>query len=454
MVPGFVGFSVFTLVTEGLWRYTGFFILRSVSSVSLMPVNSKRLLPPSKQSWWAQPLILFSVISVAMGQTLVFAILPPLGREVGLMEIQVGGIISASSIIFSLASSIWGNQSERWGRKRVMLTGLFGYTFGTLLFATTFYLGLNKLMVGWWLFGSLVLTRMLQSTVMAATVPAATAYMADITDVSGRTAAMGKLGAAQSVGSIIGPAVAGGLAMVSLLLPLYFAAVLTFIAAISVWFLLPESPHRHDASGRAKSIAEQVVIAVKGYFDKRYVSFLFIGVSMFTAFAVTQQTLGFFFQDRMGLDGQHTARTVGLAMMISALSSLLAQAVVVQRFNLKPMTLVRVGIPIMMLGFLILACAQQNSWLIGCLGFVGFGMGLTLSGFTSAATLSVSANEQGAVAGVIAASPALGFIFGPIIGTTLYQYGETWPYWFTISMFVPLTAYVWWLKPEQAVMSE
>ncbi|MBL4608997.1 MAG: MFS transporter [Pseudomonadales bacterium] len=415
------------------------------------PISSsdKSPSPANPAQRWAQPLIFLSIISVGMGQTLVFAILPSLGREVGLMEVQIGGIISASSVIFSLSSAIWGNQSERWGRKRVMIIGLSGYTLGTLLFATTFWLGLNGWLVGWMLFASLVFTRMLQSTVMAAATPAATAYMADITDFKSRTAAMGKIGAAQSIGTIAGPAVGGGLAIFSLLLPLYVAAAVTFVATILVWKLLPESPHKRNNSAAPLGIGQQIIIAIKGYFDKRYVSFLFIGVSMFMAFAVTQQTLGFFYQDRMGLDGQHTAQTVGIAMIISAISSLIAQGVIVQRFNFEPMTLVRMGLPIMAIGFFILANAEQHSWLIGCLAFVGFGMGLTMPGFTAAATLSVSASEQGAVAGVIAASPALGFIVGPIVGTTLYQYGETLPYWFTTGVFIPLTAYVWWLKPEK-----
>ncbi|MEE4300777.1 MAG: hypothetical protein V2J24_15160, partial [Pseudomonadales bacterium] len=52
--------------------------------------------------------ILFScLVAVGMGQTIVFAILPPLGREIGLAEVQVGAIVSASSITFFIASPIW-----------------------------------------------------------------------------------------------------------------------------------------------------------------------------------------------------------------------------------------------------------------------------------------------------------------------------------------------------------
>ncbi|MCG8671989.1 MAG: MFS transporter [Pseudomonadales bacterium] len=85
--------------------------------------------------------IFMAIMAVSMGQTVVFAILAPLGREAGLVELQIGGIITCSSITFSLFSPIWGRASDRLGRKAVMLIGLIGYTVGTVIFASTFFAG-------------------------------------------------------------------------------------------------------------------------------------------------------------------------------------------------------------------------------------------------------------------------------------------------------------------------
>ena len=71
-----------------------------------------------------------------------FAILGPLGREVGMSELQISSIIAASSLVVFLASPHWGRLSDRWGRKRVMVIGLFGYACGNLLFASVFHLTL------------------------------------------------------------------------------------------------------------------------------------------------------------------------------------------------------------------------------------------------------------------------------------------------------------------------
>ena len=75
------------------------------------------------------------VFAHGMGQSMVFAMLPALGREVGLAEVAIGAVISMSSLVFFIGSRAWGRISDRWGRKPVILCGLWGYSIGTLVFA-------------------------------------------------------------------------------------------------------------------------------------------------------------------------------------------------------------------------------------------------------------------------------------------------------------------------------
>src|SRR5690554_124694 len=144
----------------------------------------------AKPSSW---LLLLAVAVTAMGQTLVFAILPSLGRASGLADIQVGLIITCSALAFALASPVWGRFSEHRGRRPVIVIGLSGYALGTLLFALSFEAGFCGWVSGSKLLFLLVMARMLQALVMAASPPAATAYMADITTAAERTRGMVKL---------------------------------------------------------------------------------------------------------------------------------------------------------------------------------------------------------------------------------------------------------------------
>jgi MFS family permease len=88
------------------------------------------------------------VFAHGMGQTIVMAILPSLGREIHLGEFAIGAIISASSLVFFISSRIWGRISDRWGRKPVILVGLWGYAAGTLVFAALFAAGMQGLLAG------------------------------------------------------------------------------------------------------------------------------------------------------------------------------------------------------------------------------------------------------------------------------------------------------------------
>ena len=383
--------------------------------------------------------MLFSLVSVGMGFTVLFPVLAPLGREIGLTEIQITAVITASSLTVFLTSPMWGRISDRWGRKHVMLVGLFGFAAGTVLFNSVLFAGLSGALMGGVLFGALVLARMMHAGVMSATMPAANAYMADITDAGNRTKGMGAAGAATNVGSILGPAVAG-LAVVSLLTPLWVMAIVAFLNGLFVWRFLPEPP-RHKLPAKP--------VRMK-YSDPRILPFIIVGVMMFTGMALVQQTMGFRFQDTLGLTAAETASTFGTAMMLSAVCSLISQGVIVQRFNFQPFTLLRMSMPLLICAFVILAVVDTQFWLTVAMMILGLGMGMAGPGFMAGASLAVSTEEQGAVAGVAGSCGPLGFTIGPLLGGTLYQYQPELPYAVAAGLYVILFVAMFWLgrKPR------
>ena len=378
---------------------------------------------------YARRVLLASLVAIGLGQTVLFAVLAPLGREIGLTELQVGMIISASSITVFLTVPIWGRMSDRWGRKRVMLIGLFGYTLGTVIFATVFHSAMIGLLATTPAFIALTLSRVAHASVMSATMPASTAYMADITDLTTRIKGMGAVGAANNVGAILGPAIGGGLAVFSLLTPIWVAAGLIFVTGLVVVFALPELP-RHPTGTTPPPRMR--------YTDRRILPYMIVGVVMFMGFAVVQQTMAFRFQDTLNLTGIETARTFGSAMMLSAFASLFAQAVIVQRFDIAPFTLLRMAMPLLICAFAIMAFASTRTPLLGAMAMLGLGMGLAGPAFMAGASMAVSAREQGAVAGVAGACGPMGFTLGPLIGTALYQIQPEYPYLFTLIVYIPL----------------
>lgn len=389
-------------------------------------------LPEDSASKLSSRLVLFSVLATGIGQSMTFALLAPLGREVGLGEVQIGLIITCSSLVFTLTSPVWGRRCDRWGRKPVMLLGLFGYSFGCILFASVFLFGLKGLLSGLTLYLLAISSRVLMASLMSASPAAASAYIADTTSAEQRVAGMGKLGAARTLGAILGPALSGLLAVLGLLAPLYIAAAITLVSSILLALVLREPP---------RSASQAIPRPRLRLLDRRYFPYILVGFVTFLAFSMMSQTIGFYIQDRFVLDGQATAQAIGLGMGGSALMSFLSQTFVAGRGKLSPYRLMNLGLPILLLGYGLLLLAGSIGALVVMLGILGLGVGMVSPGYTAGASLAVGPEEQGAVGGLISACPAAGFVLGPIVGTSLYQIQPTLPYYCACALMLPLVLY-------------
>jgi len=368
---------------------------------------------PATLSRHQTTVLILALMATGMGQSLVFAILAPLGREVELGELQITSIIAISALIFSLAAPRWGRFSDRVGRKPVIICGLLGYTVGTLLFTSVFYAGLAGLLGGSLLYGTVLAARCCQAVIMSGTNPAASAYAADHTGAEQRTRTMARLGTANSMGTILGPAVSGALATFGLLAPLYFAAGLAFFAALLVWWQLPVTP--------PQDLTRRPLSARLRFTDRRILLLLATAVGLFVGYSGIQQTLGFQLQDKLGLSGIETAQMTGAALMVSAAFTFLVQVTVMQRIKLKATQFIRLGLTSLLFGAAVIAGFETFTVLAVGMAFLGIGLGLCMPAISAGASLAVQPEEQGAAAGLVSACPAIGFVSGPLIAGALYQ---------------------------------
>jgi len=353
-----------------------------------------------------------SLAAQALGQTAMFAVLPSIGREVGLLEIQVGAIIAASSVVFFFAGPMWGRASDRFGRRKVFLIGMVGYVVGGSLFAASFWVALEGMLLPFYAWLCMIVARMTQATLMSASQPAAGAFIADITGAHDSAKGLARIGAANNLGSIIGPAVGGMLAMVSLFAPFVLAVISVGIAAVLSYFLLPTAP-RQPATAVARPKLK--------FTDRRLVPWVIPGILMFLGAAVVQQTLSFRIQDALSLDAAGAAGAFGTTMMASAIAALLAQSVFVQRVRLSPGGWLGLGLPLLVLALLGMGLFSSFTGFVVANVIMGFGMGFAGAGFSAGASLSVKPEEQGAASGIIAACSAAGWIVGPLLGPGLYR---------------------------------
>src|SRR5512147_2702467 len=75
------------------------------------------------------------LICVGLGQSMLFAILPPAARSIGLTPFQVSTIFATSAAIWVFVSPMWGRRSDVMGRRPVILIGLLGFAASMVLLA-------------------------------------------------------------------------------------------------------------------------------------------------------------------------------------------------------------------------------------------------------------------------------------------------------------------------------
>ena len=63
--------------------------------------------------------LILGLMATGIGQSLVFALLAPLGREVNLSEVQITSLIAMSSLSFALTAPRWGVSATASGASRL-----------------------------------------------------------------------------------------------------------------------------------------------------------------------------------------------------------------------------------------------------------------------------------------------------------------------------------------------
>lgn len=361
-------------------------------------------------------LVFVALFNSILGLSVLFPIFGPLGRELGLSDFEVGCISASYALMQLIFAPAWGRRSEKVGRRPVLLTGVIGFAGGFLAFALVAEAGMRGYLDHWPMFGLLMASRLIGGAFSSATLPTAQAYAADVSDRDNRTSAMAVIGAAFGLGIVFGPAIGAGVSWAadSLLAPVYLSVGVAVLNAIFIALRLPE-PERGER-GESRSTARDHL--------KRIWPLLALSLVATLASVAMEQTIAFYFMDRLHVSADDAPPYVGLALVVYGVVAVIAQGYIVRRAKLRARQLVRFGLPIALLGYLLLPFAH-DFWLITvAMATQGLGQGLLLPGVTAAISLASSDGEQGSAAGLNSSATGLGRLFGPLVGTGLYEFGK------------------------------
>jgi MFS family permease len=393
---------------------------RQSAHVATTPTERKR----------AFAILFVSLVCMGAGQSVIYTILPPLGRQLGLVPTQITSIFAASALIWIFSSAFWGVRSDRWGRRPVMLLGLAAFALSFACFATVMHAGLNKWIPAFLIFPALIFSRCIYGTFGSGTSASAQAYVADRTAPHERLHGISIISMAFAFGTTFGPVIGSSLTLFGLYVPFYFIAAWAILSGLTIWFFLPE---------RTAPTSHAVRKTTLRWHEPRMFPFMAFGLLLSLIGAIPIQTSGFFFQDVLHLDAHMTAVYTSIGLMASDMAALFAQFVVVQRMGFSSRTLTLAGLATTVLSNVLFIFVSDFPSVVLAMILSGLGFGMARPGFTSGASLAVAPHEQGAVAGLLNAAGAAGFIFGPLIGW-LYEWSPRVPYMFGVVAMLALLA--------------
>lgn len=392
--------------------------------------------------------IIFCVSMVtAIGNTGLQSVLPSIGRSIGIADPMVAAIFSLSSLLWAVSSPFWAHQSDRRGRKPLMIVGLAGFTVSMVLCGLVVSAGLAHLTTPAFIFVLFLIFRGIFGLFGAASSPAIQAYVAERTSAAERTRWISNVAGAFSLGTVIGPVVAPLfiVGVFGFAGPLYAFALIAAAILFVVARFLKEAPTL-SVEPRARIEKEA---HTKLWRSPDLAPFIAYGFLLSLCQNAQAQTFGFLIIDQAHeawprLQSPALLRLaqghIAIAMVGGAIASLLALWGLIPLFRMTPKSLLRWGAGVAALGNVLVAFSPDYvtataGYALSCLGFA-----FARPGFIAGASVSVSMKHQAGAAGAIGAINGANVLFAPV-AVSLYGIFAPGPFLLASVMLAGLLVY-------------
>lgn len=378
---------------------------------------------------WALYLLMFDMFITFSAIGLIIPVMPTYLKTFGAAGQALGFIIAVIAFAQFIFSPVAGNLSDRHGRKNLIIFGLFVNGLSQIFFGLSTEL--------WMLF----VCRFFTGVGSAFIVPPVMAYVADLTSNAERGKAMGKIGAAISLGFMIGPGIGGFLSNVSLHFPFYFAGSVTIIAGFLSFIILPSIKPVIKDQVKGENLFKQMARSFKtSYFVLLIVVFVFsFGISNF------QSTLTMFLTYKFNF----TPNDIAIVMTVGGFVG-----VIVQGFALNKIFNAFGEMKIILFGLLVAAISLFGMLYVSSFYFIL----LVATIFSTATTLirpavntlisKTAGDEQGYAAGMNNSYMSLGNVIGPALAGTLFDWHMNIPFTFGAIILIGcfILTFVWTKK--------
>jgi DHA1 family tetracycline resistance protein-like MFS transporter len=365
--------------------------------------------------------ILFAVVFIDLvGFGILMPLIPFYVERLGASPAIITLILAIHPLCQSLATPVWGELSDRIGRRPVLLISTAGHIGAYLLLGFADSLTL------------LILSRLLSGTT-SANIATAFACVADVSSVETRAEAMGKISAAFSLGFAAGPAIGGFLAGDSIAnanfqLTALTAAVFAGGAFLAVLFFLPETFPAEARKERAGSATPRLSANI-GQVARRPIITLMLVLCLIvmTSIAARETIFPLWAHYRVGLNPRELGLLITYTASVIAMIQFVGIGRLARRFG--ELALVQVSLVSFGIGWLMMVLAPNLPTIVVALTVSAVGSALFQTCLQALISHRAGPQEKGLVLGVYqSASSASRFVGQAGSGTLYGQIGMNAPF--------------------------
>jgi DHA1 family tetracycline resistance protein-like MFS transporter len=338
-----------------------------------------------------------------IGFSMLIPVLPYFVTHFGASPFIVGVLFATFSLAGLIAAPIWGNLSDRLGRKTVLIISQIGATISWAMMAFAPNI-------------SIVFVARILEGASGGNISITQAYVADVVEPKDRGRAFGLIGAMFGAGMVFGPA-GGGLLFshFGFAAPFLAAAFLQFVTVMLTVFLLPESREKP---------AEEDRVRMKDVFEclRRP------GLSsiMYQKLALSLSLYGWFSVIALYLAGQLGFSLTDTDYFFSGFAAfnVLCNAVLVGKISnaVGDRAMSNIGLTCLALAFCTVPFIHTTLALVPLMMAFAFGMALANTGITALISNKASDKEQGTVLGVSSSLDSLSGTISPPLSTGLLSH--------------------------------
>lgn len=342
-----------------------------------------------------------------IGFSMLLPILPYFVTHFGMSAFVVGILASTFSLCQLISGPLWGNASDRIGRKRVLIISQIGATIGWAMLAFA-----PNIM---WVF----VARILEGA-SGGNIGVTQAYVADLVEPKDRSRAFGLIMATFSAAMVFGPAGGGALyARYGFAAPFLAASALQFITLIVTIVLLPESRSKQEEEEAHVGMRELVATLSNTRLSTILLQKLALSLALYGWYVV----FALYLAGQMHFDLVRTTQYWSVFAIVNVVVNAFAVKRAADKFGDRAMSII--GLSLLVATFAITPFVHEPLTLALILVLFSVGGAFANNGTTAMISNSATDREQGTVLGVSSSLDALSGIVAPPVSTgILTRYGS------------------------------